>query len=437
MKRRSLLKGLLGVGSVAAGNYVFKNPLITAAQAQSPVTPCVVVVFQRGGCDGLNTVVPYGDTGYPPLRPTIEIPAPNASDPTSAIELTNPSNLATHRDNFFGLHPSLAPFMEIYNAGDMAVLPTVQYNEATRSHFDGQHRIESGAPRDDLDGWLNRHLSQVGPGGQLQAVHFGGSLAQALRGPIPVQSFSFINSFNLGLNGGDEVALTNAVLPVYNEMPSPATAYQQLVHQYGQVLFSNLGVVQNIDTGSYVPTNGAIYPNGSYGRRLREIAQLIKEGVGLEAATVDIGGWDTHSDQGGGDPNGRQARRFAEYSSGIQALYRDLGADMDNVVIISMTEFGRTSFENGSNGTDHGNAASWFVVGGGVTGGVYGDWPGLDPANDLYQGRYLQHTIDFRDVLADVLVNHFGHSLTSLGALLPDHIYDTPVGMFNSSVQTA
>ncbi len=258
----------------------------------------------------------------------------------------------------------------------------------------------------------------------MEAVHFGGELAQALRGQIPVQSFSFIDSFNLGLTGGDDVALTNAVLPVYNDIPGPASAYQLLVHQYGQVLFGNLNVIQDIDTGSYNPANDAIYPSGSYGRRLREIAQLIKEGVGLQAATVDIGGWDTHSDQGGGESDGRQARRLNEFSSGIQALYRDLGEAMDNVVILTMTEFGRTSLENGSNGTDHGNASSWFVAGGGVVGGIYGEWPTL-AAGQLYRDRYLQHTVDLRDIMGDIWLNHFSYTTGDLATLLPEHSYKT------------
>ncbi|KAA3619124.1 MAG: DUF1501 domain-containing protein [Proteobacteria bacterium] len=431
MKRRTLLRGVLGAAGLTAGSYMFRNPLLTAAHAQTAPTPTLVVIFQRGGCDWLNGVVPYGDAFYPVLRPTIGIAGPNPADPAAALALGDPNGLGNQPTDFFGLHPSLAPLVDIYNAGDLALLPTVQYDNATRSHFDGQHRIESGAPRDDLSGWLNRHLSLAGIRGQLQAVHFGGELAQALRGSIPVQSFSTINAFTLGLTDIDETALTSAVIPVYNDFPSPASTYELLVHQYGQVLFNNLDVAQSIDTDSYTPENGADYPNGSYGRRLREIAQLIKEDVGLEAATVDIGGWDTHSNQGGGDSGGRQARRFAEFAAGIRALYDDLGPAMDNVIILSMTEFGRTSRENGSFGTDHGNATTWCVAGRGIAGGIYGAWPGLDPSNDLYQGRYLMHTVDFRDVMGDILVNLYGHDAADLGSLLPGHPYSS-VGLFGA-----
>ena len=421
MKRRSFIKGLLGTGMATGGSLLFRVPLLSSAQAQIAAPPTLVVIFQRGGCDGINEVVPFGDPDYYTLRPTIGIPEPDPADPTSALLLDDPLDV---HDGFFGLHPGLAPLLPIYDAGNMAVLPTVQYPSSSHSHFDSQHFIETGEPVKDKDGWLNRHLQLINNGGQLRAVHFGSELSQALRGNVPVQSFSFIDSFNLGLNGEDEAALIDSVLPVYNDTPDPATAYQALVHQYGQVLFGNLNVVSNIDTGSYVPANGAVYPNGSYGRRLKETAQLLKEGVGLELATIDIGGWDTHSSQGGGEAGGRQARRFQELAGGIGALYTDLGSMMDNVVILVMTEFGRTAKENGSRGTDHGDAASWFVVGNNVNGGIYGDWPGLG-ANDLARGRYLRFTVDYRDIMGDILTGHLGHTQADLATLLPNHGYST------------
>lgn len=427
MKRREFLKSTLGT-AVAAGGCLFRLPFAQEARAQLASLPTLVVIFQRGGCDGINTVVPFGDPDYQGLRPTIGVPEPNPADPTAALLLNDASGVY---GDFFGLHPSLAPLLPIYDAGDLAVLPTVQYPSPSRSHFDGQNYIESGAPQRGLDGWLNRRLSVAGPMGQLQAVHFGGELSHALRGPIPVQTFSFIDSFALGLGATEDALVTNTVLPVYSDTPSPATAYEQLVHDYGQVLFSNLSVANSIDTANYTPANGAVYPGGSYGRRLRETAQLIKEGVDLELVTVDIGGWDTHSAQGGSDPNGRQARRFSEFASGISALYTDLGNLMDNVAILTMTEFGRTARENGSAGTDHGEAASWFLVGGNVNGGIYGAWPGLSD-QDLERGRYLRWTVDYRDIMGDVLTNHLGHAPADLTSILPNHTY-TPLNLVNAA----
>jgi len=427
MNRRKFLQALLGTG-LATGGMLLRGPLRLngALAATTGAAPTLVVIFQRGGCDGLNAVVPYGDSEYYNLRPTIGIAPPDGTNPLAALPLTDPFNAYP---DFFGLHPALAPLKNIYDAGDLAVMPTVQYPSSSHSHFDGQNYIESGAPVKGLDGWLNRHLAGLTTvSGQLQAVSFGSELAQALRGPIPVQSFSSINAFNLGLNNSEETALTDTVLPVYNDIPFSPSAYQQLVHQYGQVLFNNLNVVRSIDTASYQPANGAVYPGGGYGRNLREAAQLIKADIGLEAVTINIGGWDTHSGQGGGEPDGRQARRFDLMARGIQALYTDLGNRMDNVVILTMTEFGRTAKENGSGGTDHGDASSWFAVGRQIRHGIYGSWPGLQ-STELARGRYLRYTVDYRDVFGDILINHLGHSGAELATLLPGYSYQ-PLGLF-------
>ncbi len=429
MKRRSFIKGMLGTGLVTAGSCVFRVPLISSAQATPVGMPTVVVIFQRGGCDGLNTVVPYADDDYYNLRPTIGIPAPGGGDAFPALDL----------DGFFGLHPSMASLMPMFNAQNMAVLPTVHYPDPSRSHFSSQHYIESGISRenlggadiDNLDGWLNRHLQVSGNTVPLQAVGFGGKLAQSLRGTVPVQSFSFIESFNLGLQGSEQQALVDGVLPVYEELPSPQSSYQELVQQFGQTLFSNLGAVSEIDTESYIPENGAVYPSGSYSRRLKETAQMIKDpNIDLQMVAVDTGGYDTHSNQGAGEPTGRLSRRLQEFSDGIAALVTDLGTKMDDVVIVTMTEFGRTSQENGSLGTDHGNAASWFVLGNTIQGGIYlnGGWPGL-ATEDLYQERYLASTIDYRDIYADILFNHLGQSEADLASLLPGHSYNS-LGLF-------
>ncbi len=431
MKRRNFIKGMMGTGLVTAGSCLFRVPLISSAQATPVGTPTVVVIFQRGGCDGLNTVIPYGDDNYYNLRPTIGIPAPGGGAAFPALDL----------DGFFGLHPSMASLLPIYDAQNMAVLPTVHYPSPSRSHFDSQHFIESGVSRENLgtadinnlDGWLNRLLQTSGNTQPLQAVGFGGELAQSLRGSVPVQSFSFINSFNLGFQGAEQQSLVNGVLPVYQELPSPQSSYRQLVQQFGQTLFSNLDAVLAIDTNSYIPENEASYPNGSYGRRLRETAQMIKDpNIGLQMVTVDTGGYDTHSNQGAGEPSGRLSRSLQGFSEGIAALVTDLGTKMDDVVIVTMTEFGRTSQENGSMGTDHGNAASWFVVGNTIQGGVYLNeqgWPGL-AEEDLYQGRYLASTTDYRDIYGDILFNHLNQSETNLASLLPGHNFNS-LGLFS------
>jgi uncharacterized protein (DUF1501 family) len=429
MNRRSFIKSLVGTAAAAGGSLLLA-PATARAQTGATNPPALVVIFQRGGCDGLNTVVPYADPDYYNLRPTIAIPEPSPADPFSALDL----------NGFFGLHPSLAPLLPLYQSNQLALLPTVQYPGYSRSHFDSQHFIESGVRADDRDGWLNRHLAGSAGAG-MRAVHFGGELAQSLRGAVPVPSFSSIGSFNLGLADADEQALVARVLPVYNQAVDPADAYRSLVYRFGRLLFGTLDLAAGIDTGAYVPANNAQYPAGGFGGRLREIAQLLKDpGLDLELATVDIGGWDTHSDQGAGEPDGRQARSHAELAQGIAALTTDLGGLMDNVVILCMTEFGRTCKENGSRGTDHGVASTWMLAGGPVQGGIYTDRQGIITADGRYDsfgwpelredsmidGRFLDWTIDYRDIMADILTDHLGS--TDLGTVLPGHTHD-PIGL--------
>jgi len=421
MKRRDFLKAALG-GGIASGGLLLGSStgLLPRKAHAAPGLPAVIVVFQRGGCDGLNTVVPYGDPDYAALRPTIGIAPPDPFDATSAIDL----------DGFFGLHPSLSPLKQIFDDQRLAVMPSVHYPDASRSHFSSQRYIESGENNNDTDGWLNRLLAATPAGNNLRAVSFGGSLAQSLRGDIPVASFSTINSFNLGLNNTEEQQLVDRVLPIYENEPAVSSSYRQLVHRFGRVLFGSLDSTIGLDPDAYVPENNAMYPNSSYGRRLKDIAYLLKEpSVELEVATVDIGGWDTHSDQGGGEASGRQARGFNQFANGLAALYQDLGPLMDNVIVVTMTEFGRTAKENGSRGTDHGHASSWFAFGGAINGGVYNGpqgWPGLRE-EDLERGRYLKDTINHRDIMGDILTNHMG--VNDLSSLLPGHSYQT-TGIF-------
>jgi uncharacterized protein (DUF1501 family) len=429
MNRRKFLRTLLGAGAATAA-FMLDNPfrpMIRLAHAAEGKT--LVVVFQRGGCDGLNTVVPYGDADYYNLRPTIAIAPPDPADDESALYL----------DDFFGLHPGLIDFLDIWDVGDMAILPTVQYPNASRSHFDSQLFIESAASMADrsnkgiLDGWLNRHLATFFQTGQLRAVSFGSSVAQALRGPVSVSSFGDLARFDLGLGDELETALLNRLGPVYGQPLNPDAAYRQLLQESGGTVINNLAVAKSINTANYVPENGADYPSSSYGSQLKQIAQLIKTpAVGLEMATVSIGGWDTHSNQGGGELGGRQARRFLDFAGGIRALYTDLGSRMSDVIILSMTEFGRTAKENGSFGTDHGNGACWFVIGETVQGGIYGSWPGLNPEPNsekigLYRGRYLTHTVDYRDVLGEILTEFMENSELSVvytGSESPDNPLD-------------
>ncbi len=404
MIRRDILRYLLAA-PVAGSTFLYKNPLNPVLrEAHAATGKSLVVIFKRGGCDGLNALVPHGDDEYYNLRPTIGISRPGTGA-GSAIDL----------DGFFGLHPALAPLLPIFDNNHLAILPTVHYSNASRSHFSSQDFIESGVVSTGLtDGWLNRHLESFSQSGVLRAVSFGG-LAHSLRGDASVATISDINNFNFNSRFSDD--FLNRMEKVIGQPINPNDHNRYLLHEHGQVMLDNLKVLSQIDTENYQPSGGATYPSSGYGRQLKQVAQLIKEDVGLEIATINIGGWDTHSNQGGA--TGNQANRFTDYANGIAAIYNDLGNLMNNVVILTITEFGRTAMENASAGTDHGNAACWFAVGHGVKGGIHGEWPGL-LANQLYRGRYLAHTVEYRDIFAEITANHLGNN-TGIGSVLPGY----------------
>lgn len=406
MNRRLFLKGLLATGATNAllsGNpFSFKVNTAKAAEGKT-----LVVLFQRGGCDGLNAVVPYTEERYYQLRPTIAITPPESGNAESAIDI----------NGIFGFHPALAPLSEIYQAGTMAIMPTVHYPNATRSHFSGQHYIESAHRANVSDGWLNRHLQSQQFNAQFRAVSFGNELAQSLRGSETVASLSSLGAFSLGVSEQEQSLLLSNVSQVYNQDPGDRPT-RQLLHRFGRKVVGDLDVIQQVRNQPYTPANGAQYPQNGFGNTLMQIAQLIKSGIGLELATASVGGWDNHSGQGGGEATGRQARAHANFAQGIHAFYTDLGSMMSDVMILTQTEFGRTAAENGSGGTDHGYASTWYAIGGGVQGGVYGQWPGLYE-DQLQSGRFLQSTVDYRDIYAEVLTHHLGNN--NLELLLPEH----------------
>jgi len=422
MNRREFLRFLASASATTAA-VALTNPLRPRlAFAQNGSGKTLVVIFQRGGNDGLNSVVPFGDPDYYVLRDRIAISPPNPNDPTAALAL----NGFGAPSNFFGLHPGLAALLPIWSAGQLAVLPATQYPNATQSHFDGQANIESGADSATLDGWLNRHLITLPRPAALRAAAFETELPHALRGAVVVSAFDDITNFTTGLPDGQQDALLTDLGRLYSQQPDNAKAYRALVAGSGQAVINDLAVLSGIDPSTYRPANGAAYPSSAYGTQLRQVAQLIKADLGLEVAALSIEGWDTHSSQGGGETSGQQARRLLDFATGIMALWTDLGpALMRDVTVMTMTEFGRTAADNDSGGTDHGHATAWFVAGGSVRGGIYGSWPGLS-AQRLYHGRYLDHSIDFRNVMGDVVVHHLGNP--DVADVLPGFTYQ-PIGL--------
>jgi uncharacterized protein (DUF1501 family) len=367
----------------------------------------LIAIFQRGAVDGLNVVVPYGEHAYYDQRPSIAIPKPDGG-----------SEAAINLDGFFGLHPALAPFKPLWDSKRLAIVHASGSPDNTRSHFDAQDYMESGTPgvKSTTDGWLNRYL-QVKPESEkslFRAVSMTQTMPRVMQGKAPTLAISNLADFNIRA-GQSSAALQGGFEAIYDQ------TVNDVLHGTGKETFEAINYLKQVNPGQYKPENGATYPNTPFGNALRQTAQLIKAGVGLEVAFADIGGWDTHVNEG--NQQGQLSNLLRQFSSAIAALYIDLGARMDDVVILTMSEFGRTVRENGNRGTDHGHANAMFVVGNSIRGGkVYGDWPGLK--NDqLYEGRDLTLTTDFRDVFGEIAYKHLGAA--NLKSIFPGYAAST------------
>ena len=353
----------------------------------------LVVLFQRGAADGLNIVVPHGESAYYSMRPSIAIPRPNRGQ-ESAIDL----------DGFFGLHPSLASFKPLWDQKRLAIVHAAGSPDNTRSHFDAQDYMESGTPgvKSTDDGWLNRAVRQPEPSASpFRAISMGGTLPRALAGTAPAVAIGNINEFGVGGRGPAAAPLTNTFEAMYSQ------SVDTVLHGTGQETFEAVKMLKAADPARYTPARGANYPRGRFGDSLRQLAQLIKANLGVEVAFADIGGWDHHVNEGA--VQGQLANVLREFSQSIAAFWTDLGDLGEDTVLVTMSEFGRTARENGNRGTDHGHANVMFVVGGPVRGGrVYGQWPGLDQSQ-LNEGRDLALTTDFRRVLGEGVQRHLGN----------------------------
>ncbi|MEP6961789.1 MAG: DUF1501 domain-containing protein [Acidobacteriota bacterium] len=373
-----------------------------AVQGATRRNKVLVAILQRGAMDGLNVVVPFGEAAYAGLRPNIGIAAPSPGSADSAIDL----------DGFFGLHPALAPLKPIYDAKQMAVIHAVGSPDPTRSHFDAQDYMESGTPgrKATSDGWLNRALEPQKSASPVRAVSLGGSLARTLRGPNDAVALRNVDQFQIHDSNGDSSGAGTFESMYENTV-------DQVLHGAGRETFEAVKLMESIRKEPYSPANGAEYPNNPLGQSLLQIARLIKSGVGLEVAFADMGGWDTHANE-----TAQLQNLLGQFSAALAAFHRDLGDGMQDVCVVTMSEFGRTAKENGARGTDHGHANVMFAFGAGVQGGkVYGEWPGLRP-EQLYQERDLAMTTDFRDVLGELVTRHLGGP--SLAKVFPG--YDRP-----------
>lgn len=395
MDRRYFLKtggiGLASFGVMAAAPEFLHQ--FAAAQTRTAgfgKRKVLVTIFQRGAVDGLNMVVPHGESEYYNLRPNIGIPAPGKTN--GAVDL----------DGFFGLHPSLKPLEKLWQSKQLAIVHGAGSPDNTRSHFDAQDYMESGTPgvKSTRDGWLNRLMQSTAgkADSPFRAVSMTQQLPRTLYGKAPSVAMTSLGDFAIkaGIYSQD---FKGGFEGVYEQNAKDS------LNATGKETFEAVNFLKTSNPAQYKPENGAVYPNTQVGRSLMQVAQLIKAGVGLEAAFIDTGQvWDTHLNEGGA--RGQLSNLFRDFGSAIAAFAADLDKRMDDVVLATMSEFGRTARENGSRGTDHGHANAMFVLGNSVKGGkVYGEWKGLKP-DQLNEGRDLALTTDFRDVFAEIAYKH-------------------------------
>ena len=378
-------------GFVAAAAIPGWLPRVVLADGDDGARDVVVSLFLRGGADALTVCVPHGEASYYRLRPTLAIAPPDSSDPGRVTDL----------DGFFGLPPALTPLLDAYRDGDLAIVHACGLDSTSRSHFDAMHYMEAGQgdpPSSLLSGWLGRHLQATAPSlesGVLRAVGIGAGLQRTLAGGPKTLPIGDLETFGLAGNPDTFNQRREAIEAMYAAVPDPLGGA-------ARATFDTIELLEEIDFAGYVPAGGAVYPEGEFGVAMRSVAALIKAEVGVEAAAVDLGGWDTHDFQAPID--GQMAVVMDQLAAGLAAFHRDLfSSGHTNVTLVAMSEFGRNAFENGSAGTDHGHGGAMLVLGGHVAGGrVITDWPGLAPGQ-LYEDQDLQVTIDYRDVLAEVL----------------------------------
>jgi len=352
----------------------------------------LIAIFQRGAVDGLSVVVPFGEREYYRTRSRIAVPSPGGGD-EAAIDL----------DGFFGFNPRLAPLKRWWDAQQLAIVHACGSPDSTRSHFDAQDYMETATPgaKSTADGWLNRYLQaqRDEQATAFRAVALTSQVPRMLQGPAPALAVTQLGQFDIHA-GRSSVEAGTSFEAAY------AAARDQVLNSTAREAFDAMRMLKASDPSKYQPANGAEYPRSPFGQALRQIAQLTRADVGLEVAFADIGGWDTHVNQG--TTRGQLANRLDDFARAIAALATDLGDRIDDTVILTMSEFGRAVAENGGGGTDHGHGNAMMILGGGVRGGrVYGRWPGL-AVEHRYEGRDLAVTTDFRDLFGEIVTRHLG-----------------------------
>jgi uncharacterized protein (DUF1501 family) len=394
MNRRHFLT-YTGLGTLSA--FAHNSWLgVNAAPDNNPRR--LIVIFLRGAVDGLNVVVPYSDPNYYQYRPKIAIPQPGSPD--GALDL----------DSRFGLHPAMAALLPLWKQGSLAFVHASGLTNEIRSHFDAQYYMETGIPGSNKrqDGWMNRLLVEANNKSPLQAISLSANVPQILTGKMPVSSIGSTRQA-----GNRQTLDRQDVATAFDKLYSGTDA---LGRNYRGGRAARTQLLKDLETEMKMANNGAPLPKG-FAAETRSLARLMVRDPRIQIAFLQLGGWDTHINQG--NSKGQLARNLGELSQGLATLQQELGAVYGNTQIVVMSEFGRTARENGNGGTDHGHGNAMWLLGGATKGGkVYGQWPGLAP-EQLYQGRDLNVTSDFREPIAKILTNHLGLNTASTAKILP------------------
>jgi uncharacterized protein (DUF1501 family) len=382
--------------------------LAFAPKNTAPRGDVLVVIFLRGAADVLNMVVPHGEDAYYALRPTLGVPRPDDKGKKKEERVLD-------LDGFFGFHPSMTALLDSWASKQLAIIHACGAPDESRSHFKAMELMERGVDdeRGPASGWIGRHLATLNTGNSspLRAVGMGTRPQRSLSGSVPVSALRSITDFHLG---GDERALQQmrAALNV---------VYEDDV--LGQDTLSIMDTLETLNPATYY-SSSATYPDSEFGLALKQTAMLIKAEVGLEVSAIDVGGWDTHFAQG--SVNGQMPNLMKDLATGLAAFHADMQDHMQNLTVVTMSEFGRRASENGSLGTDHGHGSMMMLLGGHVDGGkVHGAWPGLGEGQLMGPGD-LAVTTDYRDVLSEVLTKRLNNPAT--GEIFPNY-QPVPLGV--------
>jgi uncharacterized protein (DUF1501 family) len=384
------LSALLALGSNAWAGQV------QAASTSSRKR--LIVIFLRGAVDGLNIVVPYGESAYYQSRPRIAIPRPDQAN--GALDL----------DGHFGLNPNLAPILPLWKQGSLAFVHAAGSPDVTRSHFDAQDFMESGTPgiKSTSDGWMNRLLGNLGGNNPVQAINVGATMPRILSGPRSVASLA-TGRGSVSFSALDRPQVASAFDSLYGGNDPLSKTYQE-GRSARKTIMEDLS---SPDAEMKAANNGALSVNGFAGDAQR-LARLMVRDANVQLGFLAVGGWDTHVNEAGQLNN-----RLRQLAQGIATLAQTLGSIYSDTTIVVLSEFGRTVRENGNGGTDHGHGNAIWLAGGSVKGGkVYGQWPGLS-SGQLYEGRDLMVTTDFREVISAVLEQHLQLDNARIRKVLP------------------